>query len=105
LALVITLVVYHKKLLQEQVHSIHHILLGDASFALDADQAGEGVFLPLIVHYTREVIVLLAEGAVDLEFSNGPALEAATSLSLEDRVADWSKIITCPTSTLLTLLV
>jgi hypothetical protein len=57
------------------------------------------------VHYSWEVIVLLAEGAVDLEFSNGPALEAPTSLCLEDRIADWSKIVTCPTSTLLTLLV
>ncbi len=90
MALVIALVVDHKKLLQEQVHSIHHILLGYASFALDADQAGEGVLLPLIVHYTWEVIVLLAEGAIDLEFSDGSALEAAASLSLEDWVADWS---------------
>jgi len=57
------------------------------------------------VHYAWEVIVLLAEGAVDLEFSDGPALEAATSLSLEDWVANWSEIITGPTSTLLTLLV
>ena len=105
MALVIALVVDHKKLLQEQVHSIHHILLGDASFAFDTDQAGEGVFLPFIVHYTWEVIVLLAEGAIDLEFSDGPALEAAASLSLEDWVADWSQIVTGPTSTLLTLLV
>ena len=105
MALVITLVVDYKKLLQEQVHSIHHILLGDASFALDADQAGERVLLPLIVHYTWEIIVLLAEGAVNLEFSDRPALEAAACLSLEDWVADWSEIITCSTSTLLTLLV
>jgi hypothetical protein len=57
------------------------------------------------VNYTWKVIVLLAEGAVDLEFSDGPALEAATSLSRENWVADWSEIITGPTSTLLTLLV
>ena len=91
-------------MLQEQVHSIHHILLGNASFALDADQAGQGVLLPLIMHYAWEVIVLLAEGAVDLEFSDGSALEAATSLSLEDRVADRSQIITGANNTLLTLL-
>jgi len=57
------------------------------------------------VHDTWEVIVLLAEWTVDLEFCYGPALEAAASLSLEDWVADWSQIVACTTSTLLTLLV
>ena len=60
MALVVALVVDHEKLLQEEVHSIHHILLGNASFALDADQAGQGVLLPLIMHYAWEFIVLLA---------------------------------------------
>lgn len=105
MTLIVPLIVDIKKLLQEQVHSIHHILLWDGSFALDADQAREGVLLPLIVHYTWKVVVLLAEWAVDLEFSDRPALEAAASLSLEDGVADRSQIITGTTSTLLTLLI
>jgi hypothetical protein len=38
LALIVSLIVDHKKLLQEQVHSIHHILIWECSLTLQADK-------------------------------------------------------------------
>ena len=77
-------------MLEEEVDSVHHILLSDRDIAFLANHACN---LRTFLCDTREWISFPASKALDLEFGDRSVFQTLLSLSMENGIVNWTAFV------------